>query len=67
MNLLTACFFRSLAWMELYHTVAMLVRRFDFDFVGTEIADVECGNDCFAVGTNGRNGVKVLVRKVEGK
>ena len=58
------CLGMHLAWLELYRTVAMLVMNYDLEFVGTTIEDVECRSDCFAVGTTGKTGVKVTVRRV---
>ena len=49
----------SLAWAELYMTLAMLVSRFDFEFVGTGLEDVEADSDQFIIGTKGKKGVTV--------
>ena len=40
-------------------TLAMLVSRFDFDFVGTGPEDVEPDSDQFIIGTKGKKGVVV--------
>lgn len=49
----------SLAWAELYLTLAMLVSRFDFEFVGTGPEDVEPDSDQFIIGTKSKHGVIV--------
>lgn len=54
----------SLAWAELYLTVAMLASQFDFEFAGgTGPEDVEWLNDRFILGVKGKNGIRVLVSK----
>ena len=62
---LPANFSASLAWAELYLTVATVFSRFDFEFSGTGLEDVECRSDQFAVGTTGKNGVKVAVKRAD--
>lgn len=53
----------SLAYAELYLTVAILVRRFDFELYMTERKDVDIARDCF-VGQSeiGSKGVRVSVK-----
>ena len=40
-------------------TLAMLVSRFDFEFVGTGSEDVEPDSDQFIIGTKGKKGFMV--------
>lgn len=40
-------------------TLAMLVSRFDFEFVGTRPEDVDPDSDQFIIGTKSKNGVIV--------
>ena len=47
----------SLAWAELYLTLAMLVSHFDFEFMGTGPEDVDPDNDQFIIGTKSKKGV----------
>jgi hypothetical protein len=56
----------NLAWAELYMTVAALVQRFDFTFVGAGPKDVVCVSDQFITGTKDSSGLKVYVSSVEG-
>jgi hypothetical protein len=41
-------------------TLAMIVSKFDFKFVGTTREDVDCDSDQFIMGVKGKNGVKAL-------
>ena len=61
-----AKFSSSLAWAELYLTLAALVRRFDFKFDGTGPKDIECVIDQFIIGTEDQNDVKVYVMHYQG-
>ncbi|KAL9112104.1 MAG: hypothetical protein Q9227_003481 [Pyrenula ochraceoflavens] len=56
------CLGMHLAWAELYMALAMLVSRFDFDFVGTGPEDVDPHSDQFVVGTKSKRGVIVRAR-----
>ncbi len=52
----------SLAWAELYLTLAMVVTRFDFEFVGTGQDDVEFHTDQFIMGTKSNYGIRVIAK-----
>jgi hypothetical protein len=66
MNSRSADLTYSLAWAELYMTVAALVRRFDFTFDGAGPKDVVCASDQFIIGTKDSSGLKVYVSRVAG-
>ena len=55
----------SLAWAELYMTLAMLVSRFDLKFVGTGPEDVDPDSDQFVIGTKSKKGVVVTATLCE--
>lgn len=57
--------FHSLAWAELYLTIATIFTRFDFELFETTIEDIELGSDILAPGTKSRNNVRVTVRKTK--
>ncbi|KAI0403198.1 trichodiene oxygenase [Xylaria palmicola] len=58
------CLGMHLAWAELYMTVAGLVKRFDLFFDSSAPDDLTCTSDQFIIGTSGRNGLPVSVRRV---
>ncbi|RYP32942.1 hypothetical protein DL767_004958 [Monosporascus sp. MG133] len=47
------CLGMYLAWAEMYHVVAAVVQRFDFQFEGASAKDFECESDQFAIRTYG--------------
>ena len=49
----------SLAWAELYMTIAMLVSQFEFELVGTRPQDVDPDSDQFIIGTKSKHGLMV--------
>ncbi|ERF69870.1 hypothetical protein EPUS_05412 [Endocarpon pusillum Z07020] len=54
-----------LAWAELYLCLAAVVSRFDLELQGTTVEDVEFGSDQLIPETKGKNGVSVLVKRVQ--
>jgi hypothetical protein len=52
----------SLAWAELYLTIAELIHQFDFSFEGTTLNDIEPVSDQFIIGTRPGNGFVVRVK-----
>ncbi|KAI0517465.1 cytochrome P450 [Xylaria bambusicola] len=60
------CLGMHLAWAELYMTVAAVVERFDLTFGSSALDDLRCTSDQFIIGTSGRNGLPVAVRRVKG-
>ena len=52
----------SLAWAELYMTVAALVLRFDFELDGAGPKDVEPVSDQFLIGTADSSGIRAFVK-----
>ncbi|KAH8890336.1 cytochrome P450 [Thozetella sp. PMI_491] len=59
------CLGMHLAWAELYLTLAMVVSRFDFEFVDTGPEDVEFHTDQFVFGPKGTNGIKAIAKQWE--
>lgn len=55
----------SLAWMEMYLTLATMVPRFDFSLHETTLDDVAFDFDQWLVGTKSKNGVRVTVESVQ--
>jgi hypothetical protein len=52
---------RSLAWAELYLTLAAVIHRFDLQLYQTEMRDVKPRYDHFVPFPETNNGVRVLV------
>lgn len=52
----------SLAWAELYLTLAALVQQITFQFVGAKAEDFQCASDQFIIGTKGKGVLKAWVR-----
>ncbi|KAI1359263.1 trichodiene oxygenase [Xylaria arbuscula] len=59
------CLGMHLAWAELYMAVAAIVERFDLIFDSSALHDLTCTSDQFIIGTSGRNGLPVTVRRVK--
>ncbi|KAI1122789.1 trichodiene oxygenase [Nemania abortiva] len=59
------CLGMYLAWAELYVTIAAVVERFDLVFDSSALGDLTCTSDQFIIGTSGRNGLPVTVRRVK--
>lgn len=51
----------SLAWAEMYLTIATIVQRFDFKIRDVEAADFEMESDQFIIGTKGESRMKAYV------
>ncbi|KAI1778090.1 trichodiene oxygenase [Hypoxylon cercidicola] len=60
------CLGMHLAWAELYMTIAAIVEHFNLVFDSSAVDDLTCTHDRFLIGTSGRNGLPVTVRRVRG-
>ena len=49
----------SLAWAELYITIATLVVTFDFEFIDAKAEDLMPEHDAFVIGTKEKHGPRV--------
>lgn len=51
----------SLAWAEMYLTIATIAQRFDFKIQNVEAADFEMESDQFLIGTKEESRMKAYV------